>query len=473
MNPALDQLPPDLQFDILLQSDLETIREYCQTFPKLRTLCSDNRLWQQKFFELLKSEEVETSEDFSQTDNWMLLYRQFSDIINSSRAIIYLWVIKSPEKKIEIIMNVKSHRSAPVAKCMEHVKDYKIEPYYSIYKKYDFQDWNNSMLWEESILFNNFISPQPMPTLNSYTLFRGSQSSGFARAVFTLRTDKVEEMYQAIAFMYTHRETIKKMKMNMEGLHGRPINIIAEAFNRELDSVPELRKYIVPGYKFNTNDVKFIFDHVQAIPVTYSIVPGTFYNCIRVQPFESLSSAIYQPIKNFTFATIVDIPEGYRERYPRVALYRLSILANFVDESERDVIRCAEKFARNNLTNYENEFFDLHPNPGNTCLNLIKVDGKNVPEVLFTISGNDEKQMHEFIALLLNHRRQLSKIYDQMGSKLGDFIRTFWHELVINNRGSPLDIVFTENDINTFIYVLYYRQDFGYVIQKSKIVPCP
>ena len=481
MNPTLDQLPPDVQFEILLNSDLQTIREYCQTFPKLRTLCLDNRLWQQKMLELLRDNKVETTENFSQIDNWALFYRQMLDIIYSHRIYTNLWLkresVSGPiNSQIEIIANINTHRRDAAHKCIKHIKEYQIEPFYSLTNKYDLNDpdWQNrrDTYLEESILINNFISPQSNPTLNSFTLFRESSSSGIPRPVFTLRTDKVEEMYQTIAFMYTHRETIKNITMNMEEMHGRPLSLIARVFDREFSTVPELNKYSTPGYKFTTADVKFIFDKLKTKAVKYYVVPGTFYDCVKVQPFESLPLAIYQPMNNYTFASIVKTTEGYKggSKYPGFSIYELDILANFVDVDESDAIRCAGKFLGDskNITNYQNEFFDLHPNPGNTCLNLIKIKGKNVPEVLFTISGDDEKQMSEFIASLINHRSKISKIDNQ----LGDFIRTLWNDIVFLQRGYPINLIYTGDDVDRVLRAYYHNVDIHYIIEKSQITPC-
>ena len=337
-------LPVEIQLNVLLQQDIETLGRLCRGSKYVQILCEDERLWKRKFINLMQSESSVFDETFIRLGStWKDRTKSLWNILHPRK--IYTVVVNELDTKLndehghsnmtavhKVLGNFLVDSIDHAEQCVLHAYKNTIEPIYSVIHavvkdnpdrvglvvnndlKQLLADSNLVLMIYQNILFDSGSGSETFNLL-SYDQFEFN-------VLFTVKGSNKEQVYNylsAILNLYRYPAvsdylqlpsldvmTSEKHKLKhplrkyysttiydsfSEGLRDPvyvlPINYIFQQFVR---SVIHFAESEFKEFNYKTTDIKRIFTHMRC-NVDYFILQGKILPCspIILAPLAPLS----------------------------------------------------------------------------------------------------------------------------------------------------------------------------------------
>lgn len=125
-------LPPELQMEILLQTDIQTLGQLCQTNSHVKDLCLNETLWRNRFISLTQSPESTFNPAFLELGpTWLTRTRIIWTILHPKK--IYT-LIKVGLRQPIVLANMLVDNIDHADQCVLHAYKNKVEPIYTAFR---------------------------------------------------------------------------------------------------------------------------------------------------------------------------------------------------------------------------------------------------------------------------------------------------------------------------------------------------
>ena len=260
---SLLSLPRDLQFELLLASDIPTIGRYCQISPIINQICSHERFWEQKFKQLTNDEPISPI-ILQLGTTWRERTEYFWRLLNPT--IIYtLHKVLATHKRGEhtILGNFRVNSFEQAHLCLLELYRNRVEPFYSYFnatiedlqEEYE-KEWYNFeivdvdsliKLFSESELLGQHYQFNP-----NYLFTLGAENKMYnvikSDVLFTVMGD-MSDIYIGSAIILNYRELFR------DAIQSTSEKVLING------SIEEIQPYEIKRIILNLHGYLYLFDY--------------------------------------------------------------------------------------------------------------------------------------------------------------------------------------------------------------------